>query len=68
MKLCRSEYEVHIYIYTIYIYIYIYSRIIAKTKIVLDAGLLNTHNYKVRVKVKVEQSRELNSALSFTSV
>ena len=34
-------------------------RVIPKTqKIVLDAALLNTEHYKVRIKEKVEQSRE----------
>ncbi len=34
-------------------------RVIPKTqKMVLDATLLNTQNYKVRIKGKVEQSRE----------
>ena len=39
-------------------------RVIPKTqKMVLDAALLNTQHYKVRIKGKVEQSREKNSAL-----
>ena len=34
-------------------------RVIPKTqKMVLDASLLNTQHYKVRIKGKVEQSRE----------
>ncbi len=34
-------------------------RVIPKTqKMVLDASLLNTQHYKVRIKSKVEQSRE----------
>ena len=34
-------------------------RVIPKTqKMVLDAALLNTQHYKVRIKRKVEQSRE----------
>ena len=38
-------------------------RIIPKTqKMVLDATLLNTQHYKVRIKGKVEQSRERCSA------
>ena len=38
-------------------------RIIPKTlKVVLDASLLNTQQYKVRIKGKVEQSRERSSA------
>ena len=43
-------------------------RVIPKTqKIVLDPTLLNTH-YKVRIKGKVEQSKERGSALAYTSV
>ena len=39
-------------------------RIIPKTiKIVLDTSLLSTQQYKVRIKGKVEQSRERSSAL-----
>ena len=34
----------------------------------LDAALLNTQYYKVRVKGKVEQSMEWSSTLSYTSV
>ena len=37
-------------------------------KMVLDDTLLNTQNYKVRIKSKVEQSRERSSALSYTLV
>ena len=38
------------------------SRVIAKTqKVVLDATLLNTQHYKVRIKGNVEQSREWSS-------
>ena len=37
-------------------------------KMVLDASLLNTKHYKVRVKGKVEQSRERSSALPYTLV
>ena len=44
-------------------------RVIPKTlKIVLDTFLLNTQQYKVRIKGKVEQSRERSSALPYTSV
>ena len=44
-------------------------RVIPKTqKMVLDAALLNTQHYKVRIKSKVEQSKECNSALLYTSV
>ena len=35
---------------------------------VLDAALLNTQHYKVRIKGKVEQSKEGSTALSNTSV
>ena len=39
-------------------------RVILKTqKMVLDAALLNTQHYKVMFKGKVEQSREMSSAL-----
>ena len=34
----------------------------------LDAALLNTQNYKVRIKDKMEQSEEKSSALPYTSV
>ena len=48
---------------------YIPGRVIPKTlKMVLDAALLNTQHYKVRIKGKVEQYREWNSALPYTSV
>ena len=44
-------------------------RVIPKTqKMVLDATLLNTQQYKVGMKSKVEQSRERSSALLYTSV
>ena len=43
--------------------------ILAKTlKMVLDTSLLNTQQYKVHIKGKVEQSRERSSALPYTSV
>ena len=43
--------------------------VIPKTrKMVLDAALLNTQNYKVHIKSKVEQSREWSSALPYTAV
>ena len=32
---------------------------------VLDTSLLNTQQYKVRIKGKVEQSREKSSALTY---
>ena len=39
-------------------------RVIPKTlKMVLDTFLLNTQQYKVRIKGKVEQSWEISSAL-----
>ena len=44
-------------------------RAIPKTqKMVLDTSLLNTQQYKVRIKGKVAQSRESSSALSYTLV
>ena len=44
-------------------------QVIPKTqKMVLDATLLNTQQYKVRIKSKVEQSRERSSALPDTLV
>ena len=44
-------------------------RVIPKTKkMVLDAASLNTQHYKVRIKDKVEQSRERSSSLPYTSV
>ena len=44
-------------------------QVIPKTqKMILDASLLNTQYYKVRIKGKVEQSRERSSALPYTSV
>ena len=47
----------------------ILGRVIPKTfKMVLDTSLLNTQQYKVRTKGKVEQSRERSSALPYTSV
>ena len=39
-----------------------------KKKMVLDASLLNTKHYKVRIKGKVSQSTERSSALSYTLV
>ena len=44
-------------------------RVIPKTqKIVLDAALLSTQHYKVRIKGKVEHSKERSSALAYTLV
>ena len=37
-------------------------------KTVLDTPLLNTQQYEVHIKGKVEQSREGSSALPYTSV
>ena len=43
--------------------------VIPKTlKMVLDTSLLNTQQYKVHIKGKVEQSREKSSALPYTLV
>ena len=47
----------------------ILGRVIPKTlKMVLDTSLLNTQQYKLRIKGKVVQSRKRNSALPYTSV
>ena len=44
-------------------------RVIPKTqKMVLDAALLNTQQYKGHIKDKVEQSREWSSDLPYTAV
>ena len=41
-------------------------QVIPKTlKMVLDTSLLNTQQYKVRIKGKVEQSRERSSTLPY---
>ena len=37
-------------------------------KMILDTSLFNTQQYKVRIKGKVEQSREKSSALPYNSV
>ena len=43
--------------------------VISKTlKMVLDSSLINTQQYKVRIKGKVEQSRKRSSALPYTPV
>ena len=43
-------------------------QVIPKTqKMVLDATLLNTRHYKVRVKGKPEQSKEWSNTLPYTS-
>ena len=45
----------------------IQGRVIPKTqRKVLDATLLNTQHYKVQIRGKVEQSREISGALSYT--
>ena len=44
-------------------------RVIPKTfKMVLDTSLINTQQYKVRIKGKVEQSRERSSTFPYTSM
>ena len=44
-------------------------RVIPKTlKMVLDTFLLNTRQYKVPIKGKVQQFRERRSALPYTSI
>ena len=42
--------------------------ILKALKMVLDATLLNTQHYKVRIKGKVEQSRERINALPYPLV
>ena len=39
-----------------------------RLKMVLDAALLSTKHLKVRIKGKVEQSKEWSSALPYSSV
>ena len=47
----------------------ILGRVIPKTQnMVLDAALLSTQCYKVNIKGKVEQSREVSSILPYTLV
>ena len=47
----------------------ILSRVIPKTqKTVLSVSLLNTQHYKVRIKGKVEKSKERNRAFPYTLV
>ena len=44
-------------------------QVISKTqKTVLDTTLLNTQHYKIRIKGKVEQSREWSCTLPYTLV
>ena len=44
-------------------------RVIPRTlKMVLDTSLLNPQQYKVRIKGKVEQSKEMSSTLPYTLV
>ena len=78
----KIKYHNHYNGSTQYIYIYILvfanspgdwgsipGHVIPKTlKMVLDTSLLNTQQYKVRIKSTVEQSRERSSALPYTSV
>ena len=47
----------------------IQGRVIPKTqKMVLDAALLNTNYYKVRIKSKMEKSREWSCTLPYTTM
>ena len=47
----------------------ILGRVIPKTpEMVLDASLLKIQNYKIRIKGKVEKSREWSCALPYTLV
>ena len=44
-------------------------QVIPKTeKMVLDSTLLNTQHYKVRIKGKMDQSKECSTAVPYTSV
>ena len=44
-------------------------RVIPKTlKMILDTSLLNTQQYKICIKGKVEQSKERSSTLPYTLV
>ena len=43
-------------------------RVKPKTQKMVLAALLSTQHYKVRIKGKVEQSRERSSAFPYTSV
>ena len=44
-------------------------RVIPKNqKMVFDTSLLNTQHYKARIKIEVDQTRELSSALPYISV
>ena len=61
LKLQDYENDANIY------YTWIHELAISKTqKMVLDTSLLNTQRYKVRIKGKVEQSREKSSTLPYT--
>ena len=47
----------------------ILGQVIPKTqKLVLDAAFLNTQHYKIRIKGKVEQSKEWSSAFPYTAL
>ena len=47
----------------------ILGRVVPKTKkMVLDTDLLNTQHYQVRIKSKVEKSRDRSGAFPYTSV
>ena len=47
----------------------ILDRVISRTlKMALDISKRNTQHYKVRIKSKVEQSKERNSTLPYSSV
>ena len=62
------DYILH-FIPSTFFFLVIPGRIIPKTlKMVLDTSLLNTQQYKVRIKGKVEQFKERSSAFPYTSV
>ena len=68
--------EINIYIYQVLVFAScpgdlasIPGCVIPKTlKMALDTSLLNTQRYKVRIKGKIEQSKESSGALPYTLV
>ena len=54
--------------YIIYVIVWWVQCSLFSKKMVLDVALFNTQHYKVRIKGKVNQSRELSSTLYYTLV